>query len=190
MYRYRYRMLIEIALFAALALVLDIFTHPLKIGPWISLSFKMLPIFIVALRWGPKAGMMSGLLWGLLQIASGQASGGILTPLQAFIEYFLAFTAIGVSGVFKSVIDKAAASHHKFKVIIYMILSVMLGSFCRYFYHFIAGIIFWGQYAPKNISPIYYSAIINSGSWLGETLSCIIILLFIQSFLFKFLKTH
>lgn len=188
MYRNKYQMIIEISLFAALALILDIFTQPFKLGPWISLSFKMLPIFIVAFRWGVKAGMLSGLIWGLLQIVSGQASGGILTPLQAFIEYFIAFTMIGSAGLMKPFIIKSYNKNNKLLITLYILLGVMIGSAGRYFCHFIAGIIFWGQYAPKNISPIYYSAMINGISWLSETASCVVVLFLLQPLMMKFIK--
>ena len=38
--------------------------------PWISLSFKMVPIFLLSFRWGLKAGAMGGLIWGLLQVVT------------------------------------------------------------------------------------------------------------------------
>lgn len=188
MYRNKYQMVIEISLFAALALVLDIFTQPFKFGPWISFSFKMLPIFIVTFRWGMKAGMLSGLIWGLLQIVSGQASGGILTPLQAFIEYFIAFSMIGSAGIMKPFIISPSNKNNKFLTYLYILLGVMIGSAGRYFCHFVAGIIFWGQYAPKNISPIYYSAIINGSSWLSETISCVLVLFLLQPLMMKFIN--
>ncbi|MER2255183.1 MAG: energy-coupled thiamine transporter ThiT, partial [Priestia megaterium] len=79
---------IEIAIFAALALLLDLLPS-IKIATAVSISFSMVPIFIMCFRWGVKGGALSGLLWGLLQLATGTAY--ILTALQTFIEYIVAF---------------------------------------------------------------------------------------------------
>ena len=68
------RPMIEVALFATIAYILDLVTQPMSLGPWISLSFKMVPIFLLSFRWGLKAGAMGGLIWGLLQVVTGQGS--------------------------------------------------------------------------------------------------------------------
>ena len=65
------RPMIEVALFATIAYILDLVTQPMSLGPWISLSFKMVPIFLLSFRWGSKAGAMGGLIWGLLQVVTG-----------------------------------------------------------------------------------------------------------------------
>lgn len=55
--------LIEAAFFAAMALVLDLLPS-LQLSPSISISFAMVPIFIIAFRWGFKVSFISGFLWG------------------------------------------------------------------------------------------------------------------------------
>ena len=83
------RPMIEVALLATIAYILDLVTQPMSLGPWISLSFKMVPIFLLSFRWGVKAGAMGGFIWGLLQVVTGEAAGGWLTPIQGFLEYFV-----------------------------------------------------------------------------------------------------
>ncbi|WP_019786259.1 energy-coupled thiamine transporter ThiT, partial [Streptococcus sobrinus] len=68
-----------------------------------------------------------------------------------------------------------------------MVVGVLIGSLARYCIHFIAGILFWGNYAPKGQSALLYSAIINGSSFLGETLACIVALLLLFPFIKKFL---
>ena len=109
------RPMIEVALFATIAYILDLVTQPMSLGPWISLSFKMVPIFLLSFRWGLKAGAMGGLIWGLLQVVTGQAAGGWLTLTQGFLEYFVAFSLIGISGVVKPALDKAIKQDNKVK---------------------------------------------------------------------------
>ena len=184
------RPMIEVALFATIAYILDLVTQPMSLGPWISLSFKMVPIFLLSFRWGLKAGAMGGLIWGLLQVVTGQAAGGWLTLTQYFVEYFVAFSLIGISGVVKPALDKAIKQGNKVKSLMVITEGILLGSFARYLIHFIAGVIFWGSYAPKGQSPYLYSLIVNSSSFLGETLASLIVFFALQRFLGRLLNTE
>lgn len=100
--------MIESAILAAFALIIDILPLSIKLPTGGSISFAMIPIFIIAYRWGFKRAFLGGLIWGLLQIVVGDAY--ILTPVQAFIEYFIAFAFIGFAGLFYRPIQKALAS--------------------------------------------------------------------------------
>jgi thiamine transporter len=46
----------------------------------------------------------------------------------------------------------------------------------RWFWHFIAGVIFWGSYAPKGMSPYWYSFVLNGTSALANAILLSIIL--------------
>ena len=184
------RPMIEVALFATIAYILDLVTQPMSLGPWISLSFKMVPIFLLSFRWGLKAGAMGGLIWGLLQVVTGQAAGGWLTLTQGCLEYFVAFSLIGISGVVKPALDKAIKQGNRVKSLMVITEGILLGSFARYLIHFIAGVIFWGSYAPKGQSPFLYSFIVNSSSFLGETLASLIVFFALQRFLGRLLNTE
>ena len=120
------RPMIEVALFATIAYILDLVTQPMSIGPWISLSFKMVPIFLLSFRWGVGAGAMGGLIWGLLQVVTGQAAGGWLTLTQGFLEYFVAFSLIGISGVVKPALDKAIIQGKKLKSLVSILFLFIL----------------------------------------------------------------
>ncbi|EJP87960.1 energy-coupled thiamine transporter ThiT [Bacillus cereus] len=186
--------MIESAILAAFALIIDILPLSIKLPTGGSISFAMIPIFIIAYRWGFKRAFLGGLIWGLLQIVVGDAY--ILTPVQAFIEYFIAFAFIGFAGLFYRPIQKALASdnnnaeHSSFgsrkdkpkqnkgkKALVYIILATFVGSFARYFCHFIAGIIFFGQYAPKGQSAVLYSLIVNGSTMIGSFILCTVLLI-------------
>ncbi|KMN43495.1 energy-coupled thiamine transporter ThiT [Bacillus sp. LK2] len=188
--------MIESAILAAFALIIDILPLSIKLPTGGSISFAMIPIFIIAYRWGFKMAFLGGLIWGLLQIVVGDAY--ILTPVQAFIEYFIAFAFIGFAGLFYRPIQKALASnnsdaeHSSFgsrkdkptskqnngkKALVYIIFATFVGSFARYFCHFIAGIIFWGQYAPKGQSAVLYSLIVNGSTMIGSFILCTVLLI-------------
>src|SRR5699024_11679581 len=51
--------------------------------------------------------------WGILQIVLGDA--WILTPLQAFIEYFIAFAFVGFAGLFMNQIKRNLLENNKAK---------------------------------------------------------------------------
>ncbi|HDX9613121.1 TPA: energy-coupled thiamine transporter ThiT [Bacillus toyonensis] len=186
--------MIESAILAAFAMVIDILPLSIKLPTGGSISFAMIPIFIIAYRWGFKMAFLGGLIWGLLQIVVGDAY--ILTPIQAFIEYFVAFAFIGFAGLFHRPIqkslavsnedqsslgsrkDKPASKQNKGKkALVYIILATFVGSFARYFCHFIAGIIFFGQYAPKGQSAALYSLIVNGSTMIGSFILCTVLLI-------------
>lgn len=161
--------LIEIALCAALAMLLDFIPSP----PGLKLSIKMMPILVLAFRRGLGAGFTGGFLWGLLQIVLGDAE--ILTLLQAFTEYFLAFAMIGMAGILSHKLHDAIKSAPTSlpTQLRLVITGTIIGSLSRYFIHWLAGVWFWGQYAPEGQSPYIYSLTVNGMAFLTETLCCI-----------------
>jgi thiamine transporter len=165
--------MIEAALMAAFALILDLLPS-IDLSPSISISFSMVPIFILAFRRGVKASLLAGFVWGVLQVALGNA--WIVTPVQMIIEYFIAFTFIGFAGVFLNRIQQALRSGSKSKMYAWIIAATVLGSAARYFWHFIAGFIFFKEYAPEGMSPVLFSLFANGVTMLGSALLCSIVL--------------
>lgn len=181
--------MLEVAIFAGFAMLLDLLPKISPI-PSISISLTMVPIFIVAFRWGFKASFISGLIWGILQIITGDA--WILTPLQAFIEYFIAFAFIGFAGLFARFVQNAAESNQKFKMSLYIIIGTFVGSLARYFWHFIAGVVFFSHYAEEaGQTAIFFSFVTNGITMLSNFIGCsivIVLLLMIQPNLLKMYK--
>jgi thiamine transporter len=169
----RLLVMIEAAFFAAFAFILDILPS-IKISPAISISFAMVPIFILAFRRGVAAGLLSGFLWGLLQVVFGDAY--YLTPVQFIMEYFIAFTFVGFGGLFYAVIQKFFQNGHKKAALAWVVLATFVGSLARYFWHFIAGVVFWGKNAPEGMSPVIYSLTVNGTTMLGAFILCSVIL--------------
>jgi thiamine transporter len=152
--------LIEVAIFTALALVLDIAPF-LSFKVWAqggSISLAMIPIFIVAFRWGIKGGLLSGFLWGVLQIAVGQA--WIMHWLQGAIDYLVAFTVLGFAGLFANKIKQAMKDENRKAYFSYILLGVIVGSTLRFIAHFIAGIVFF-ESAIDGMNVWMYSLLYN-----------------------------
>ncbi|WP_053368767.1 energy-coupled thiamine transporter ThiT [Bacillus sp. FJAT-27245] len=158
--------LVEVAVFTALAFLLDMAANFLSLKIWAqggSLSIAMVPIFLMAYRWGLKGGLLSGFLLGLLQIVLGQAY--IIHPVQGALDYLVAFTVVGAAGIFAAAIRKAKAENNRTKWLTYMSTGVLLGSVLRFMAHFIGGIVFFATSAPKGMPAALFSFLYN-GSYM------------------------
>lgn len=174
--RTRTLFIIEVAIFTALALVLDILPF-LKFKIWPaggSVSFAMIPVFIVAFRWGINGGLLSGFLWGILQIAVGDAY--ILNFFQGLIEYGLAFTVLGFAGLFAKQVQQAVKNKQLNKTVLFLTFGVLLGGMLRFTGHFFAGWFFFGDAAPEGQSPALYSLVYNSTYMFPALAICLIVL--------------
>ncbi|WP_226034536.1 energy-coupled thiamine transporter ThiT [Aquibacillus saliphilus] len=156
--------LIEVAIFTALALVLDLLPF-LSFKLWAqggSISFAMIPVFIVAFRWGLKGGLVSGFLFGVLQVALGTA--WIMHPVQGFIDYGLAFTVLGFAGLFANKVKQNVKDGNTSGFISAITLGVLLACTLRFAAHFIAGIVFFDSLID-GMNVWVYSLVYN-GSYL------------------------
>jgi thiamine transporter len=152
----------EVAVFTALAYLLDFVAGMVSLKIWPqggSISIAMVPIFLIAYRWGVKGGLLTGFLLGLLQFILGFSQ--VYTIVQGIIDYFIAFTVVGASGIFTSAIKKAINEQNKGKWMAYVITGAFLGSTLRYICHVISGIAFFGEYAPKGQPVAIYSLLYN-----------------------------
>ncbi|MFD2043900.1 energy-coupled thiamine transporter ThiT [Ornithinibacillus salinisoli] len=170
--------LVEVAIFTALAFLLDIIPF-LSFKVWPnggSVSFAMIPVFIVAFRWGIKGGLLSGLLWGLLQLT---IEPSIIHPLQGFIEYGFAFTVLGLAGIFAKPVQKSMKDGVIVKRLMYIMFGVLIGTFLRFLAHFYAGIVFWDHYAPEGQEVWIYSLVYNGSYMLPSFILCTIVVFFL-----------
>lgn len=132
----------------------------------------------MAFRWGIKGGILSGFLLGLLQFILGFSQ--IYSPLQGIIDYGIAFSVLGLAGIFGSQVKNALADNKKGKWMIYAVFGVFIGSVLRYFCHVAAGIVFFGEYAPAGQPVAIYSLVYNGTYMLPSFIvSAIIVILVI-----------
>ncbi|OIK08672.1 energy-coupled thiamine transporter ThiT [Bacillus sp. MUM 13] len=171
--------MVEVAVFAALALLLDLVSGFIFSRIWPqggSVSIAMVPIFLMAYRWGVKGGVVTGLLLGLLQIVIGNPV--IAHPVQGFLDYFLAFSLVGISGIFMNKVVTSYKDGHTGKGKMYGIAGILLGSFLRFLCHFTSGIVFFASYTPKGQNVAVYSLVYNGTYMLASfILSAIIVVL-------------
>jgi thiamine transporter len=174
--------LVEIAVFSALAYLLDFVSALLNFKIWPqggSISFAMVPIFLMAYRWGIKGGLLTGFLLGLLQFILGFSQ--IYTIVQGLIDYGVAFTVVGLAGIFAKQVKRSLVDNNKGQWMTYVILGTFLGSILRYLSHVYSGIVFFGEYAPEGQPVAMYSLIYNGTYMLPSFIISAIILILIIS---------
>ncbi|MEO4055425.1 energy-coupled thiamine transporter ThiT [Solibacillus sp. CAU 1738] len=174
MNRERLLMLVEIAIFAAIGIILDMLSFSLPQGG--SVSFVMVPIVLMAMRWGIGAGLVTGLLIGVLQMVLGPK---IYHWAQALLDYGFAFTAVGLAAVVRQPLLTALAGMNKVKIAIYVSIGAIIGGLLRYFVHTLSGVVFFSEYAGDQNVWVY--SIVYNGSYM---LPAIILTAVVCAFLF------
>ena len=104
MKRNQVRIMTEIGMAVALAAILN-FIPLWRMAQGGSVSLEMLPILIIALRWGAGSGMMAGVVYGLVQLALGPF---IIHPAQLVLDYPLPYMLVGLAGIFSNKINLKA----------------------------------------------------------------------------------
>lgn len=153
------RIIAEIVVAVALAYVLNLIVlFRMPQGGSVT-AVSMVPILWLALRRGPKIGVLGGIVFGLVDMFPEPF---IVHPVQFLLDYPLAFGALGLAGFFRG----------------HPLLGVVAGILGRFVSHFISGIVFFATYAPAGMNPALYSAIYN-GSYLIVELILSIIVMFV-----------
>ena len=114
--------MIESAILAAFALIIDILPLSIKLPTGGSISFAMIPIFIIAYRWGFKMAFLGGLIWGFLQIVVGDAIYRNTNSSNS-LSTSLPFAFIGFAGLFYRPIQKALASDNMMQSIQVLVVA-------------------------------------------------------------------
>lgn len=169
---------LEAAMMAVVAVVVSFI--PIQ-GVGFDIALGAIPMTLIALRRGLKAGLFSGLLWGVLTIILGGAS--IIHPMQLFLDYPVAFFFNGFAGLVAPAFQKASLSGNTKRAGFLIIMSTLIGTTARYFWHYITGVYYWGQFAPEGWSVRFYSFVFNGGSVIVTTIvaGLVLLLLYRQS---------
>lgn len=126
------QMLCEGAILVALAQILSM----LKLWemPWGgSITLGMLPIFLFAVRWGTRWGLVAGFAYGLLQV---MFDGGFAISWQSILgDYLVAFTVLGLAGLGRGR-EKG------------IFLGTVLGGAARFVVHWVVGATVWAMTCP------------------------------------------
>jgi thiamine transporter len=103
---------------------------------------SMLPIMLFAYAYGTPKGLIVGLAYALLQCLQ---DFWVVHWAQFFLDYIIAFTVLGLAGLFKKSIFPG------------MIIACVL----RYISHVVSGMVFFYMYAGPDQSVLAYSSVYN-----------------------------
>ncbi len=142
--------LVTTAMLLALATVLSIFKpFALPYGGGITVA-SMMPIILIAFIYGTKSGLLSAFVFSIIQMlfSNGTISAAFLPGddqmvlykaiLMCLLDYTLAFTVLGLGGIFKGKIKSNAKA---------IFLGALFATSLRYLCHILSGYILWGSYA-------------------------------------------
>ncbi|AJQ25516.1 energy-coupled thiamine transporter ThiT [Pelosinus fermentans] len=150
-------MMVHIGLMLALTVILHTFRlYHMPQGGSVTLG-AMIPLLLIAFRYGPAVGYLSGFTYGLLNLLQDPY---ILHPVQVLFDYPLPYMALGLAGYFKE----------------RMLLGAIVGICGRFICHFISGVVFFASYAPAGTSPYWYSLVFNAIYLLPELMICLLML--------------
>lgn len=167
------RMLAEGAICIALAFVLGLI-KPFSMPQGGSVTAgEMIPIIIFAMRYGPAKGIAVGVLYGFLDMIIG---GSIYHPVQALLDYPIAYGALGLAGIF-------AKDFQANKTLAPILKGSLLGVLVRMICHVLSGVIFFAEYTPEGMNPWIYSITYNGSFLLVEIAVTILIIYLLRDFL-------
>ena len=189
--------IVEIAIFAAIAVSLDFIQGSFFKGIWAnggSLGIAMVPIFIIAYRRGLLSGLLCGLIVSIVQMLGGiyviqgatfdnafmQAMGPFI---QIMLDYVLAYTVVGFAGCFAGLYAKGKDIKTK---ILWIVIGSFVGGFLKFLCHFFAGF-FWLNMYNKPFWGVddttwVYSLIYNGTYCIPNAILCSIIMGLIAKF--------
>ncbi len=145
------KMLVEAGMSIAIAFVLHLITlFHMPQGGSITAA-HLVPLLLFAFRWGGKAGIVVGFVYGLVQFLLGFKFSIHIASI--FLDYGLAYAMIGVAGFFR---DSKVG----------LVCGTFVACFLRLCVSVISGAVIFGAYAPEGTNPWIYSIVYNI-SYLG-----------------------
>ena len=155
------KILAETSVVVALSVILKDILPPiyhLPQGGSITIA-GLVPLLWFVLRRGFRYGLFAGFIYGLVHMALG---GYVINPIQGLLDYPLAFSALGLAGLFKK----------------YPLVGVGVGIAGRFMASFLSGILF---FTSPTLEGAIASALYNGIYLIGEfVISAIAIYLLIK----------
>lgn len=145
------RFLVESGILLALASVLSVIkVYQAPQGGSVTAG-SMIPVLVLAIRWGPGAGVLAGVAYGFLQL---MIEPFVMHPVQMVLDYPVAFGVLGLAGLSKR----------------YPAAGVAAGIAGRFVAHVVSGLVFFASNAPEGSTPLAYSVAYNASYLVPEVL--------------------
>lgn len=137
---------------------------------------SMVPILIVAYRFGTYFGLISGFVYSVIQLIFGLKNLSYATSAAAaiaiiFLDYIIAFTVIGLGGVFKKVFKNQTSA---------LSLGMITVCILRYLCHVISGATVWAGLSIPTEEALIYSIGYNATYMLPELLVSVIAVVYLS----------
>ena len=177
--------LVESALMIAVATVASMVKIDLPFGGGVTIV-SMLPLILISHRYGWKWGLLTAFTYSVVQMLFGLDNVGYADSFLmgagiVLLDYILAYTVIGLSGVFgKS--RKAVA------------IGIAVTFTLRFLCHLISGAWIWGVWMPDSFmnmtmtNPWIYSALYNGWYMLAELVATELVAMLIYKPLEKYFR--
>lgn len=118
---------------------------------------SMIPILYMAMRHGTSIGLLTGVVYGMVQLF---LEPFVVHPAQLILDYPLAFGLLGLAGLTVS----------------RPVFGAALGIGGRLVAHWVSGIIFFATYAPEGMNVYLYSLLYNAGYLVPEVVVSAVVL--------------
>lgn len=166
--RWNAKMLAFGALSVALSFVLSCFRlYRMPQGGSVTPA-SMLPIMLFSATFGVGPGLLTGLVYGVLQYLQG---GWFVNVWQFALDYLLAFAALGLAGLARK-LPKGWGLY----------CAMVIAALCRALSATLAGIMFWDT-AP-------WASLVYNGTYLiPEVVICIVLAVFVAKPVMKIMKS-
>ena len=177
--------LVESALMIAVATVCSLVKIDLPFGGGVTIV-SMLPLILISHRYGWKWGVLTAFTYSVIQMILGLDNVGYATSFLmgagiVLLDYVIAYTVIGLSGVFGK--DRKAVA-----------IGIAVTFTLRFLCHLVSGAWIWGVWMPeefmgmKMTNPWIYSALYNGWYMLAELAATELIAMLIYKPLEKYFR--
>ncbi len=142
---------------------------------------SMLPVITVALLYGMRWGILSGLVYAALNmlltgIPAPPVADAASYCLVILLDYVLAFGGLGLAGGIYRLLPKKA-----FAVPVAAIVAIAFRFLC----HFLSGILIWSVYAWEGVGAAWYSFLYNGSYMLFELIITAVLSVFVAKWIIK-----
>ncbi len=171
--------LCESAIMIALSFVLSLIkVVDLPFGGSVTVG-SMVPVAIVAYRYGTLRGIATAFIYSLTQLLTGLKNFSYATSAQAVImillfDYIVAFSVIGLVGAFRNRIKNQQLA---------MCLGMALACVLRYICHCISGCTVWAGVSIPSKDGIIYSLGYNATYMIPETIVAVAFIWYLSKML-------
>ena len=172
------RKITEAAIMLALATVLSLIKLlDLPYGGSVTIA-SMLPVIIIAYRHGVKFGLLTGLVFGIIQQLLDLNTLSYVTSWQSvlaviLLDYIIAFLVLGFGGTFRNLSSQSSA----------LLAGTVFACILRYMCHVISGATVWAGLSIPTNAALIYSIGYNATYMIPETIVTAVVAYYIGSML-------